>query len=198
MFTGLIETMGVVRRREPDGAGGARLSISAPIFKENGVRVGDSVAVNGACLTAVEVQGDVATFQLAPETLRRTDLGGLAAGDHVNLERALRVGDRLGGHWVQGHIDGTGTLVARRPDGDWELFRFTCPPDLARYLVPKGSVAVSGVSLTVVDTPPGGFTVALIPHTLEVTTLGALRPGAAVNVEVDLLAKYLEKLLGAR
>jgi riboflavin synthase len=193
MFTGLVETMGEVRALAPEG-GGARLTLTASL-DANAVQIGDSIAVNGACLTVVAGPEDQLSFQLAPETLRRTNLGKLRAGDRVNLERALRVGDRLGGHWVQGHIDGLGALTRRVADADWELFEFTAPSELLRYMVPKGSIAVDGVSLTLVKVNAGGFSVALIPHTLELTTLGRLRPGSTVNLEVDLLAKYVEKLL---
>lgn len=193
MFTGLVETLGQVVELVPAGTG-RRLAVCAALAHEP-VQLGESIAVNGACLTVVQVAGTALTFQVAPETLRRTNLGLLQPGNRVNLERALRVGDRLGGHWVQGHIDGTGQLLERRPDGDWEMFHFSCPATLARYLIPKGSIAVDGVSLTLVDVGPDLFSVALIPHTLAVTTLGTLSPGAIVNLEIDLLAKYVEKLL---
>jgi riboflavin synthase len=193
MFTGLVETQGQVRRLTPEGAG-RRLTLAARLAHEP-VRIGESIAVNGVCLTVVDVAGDELTFQLAPETLRRTNLGLVAEGSRVNLERALRVGDRLGGHWVQGHVDGVGRLRQRRPDGDWELFEFDCPVEIGRYLVPKGSIAVDGVSLTLVEARAEGFSIALIPHTLMVTTLGGLRPGDVVNLEIDLLAKYVGKLL---
>jgi riboflavin synthase len=193
MFTGLVETQGRVVELAPEGTG-RRLLLCATLAHEP-VQPGESIAVNGACLTVVHVAGPELTFELAPETLRRTNLGLLQPGSRVNLERALRVGDRLGGHWVQGHIDGTGQLLERRPDGDWEIFHFSCPTTLARYLIPKGSIAVDGVSLTLVDVGPDRFSIALIPHTLTVTTLGSLKPGAVVNLEIDLLAKYVEKLL---
>lgn len=193
MFTGLVETQGQVVELVPEGTG-RRLTVSAKLAHEP-VQPGESIAVNGACLTVVHVAGQKLAFQLAPETLRRTNLGLLQPGCRVNLERALRVGDRLGGHWVQGHIDGTGQLHERRSDGDWEMFHFSCPAALARYLIPKGSIAVDGVSLTLVDVGPDCFSIALIPHTLTVTTFGAMMPGAVVNLEIDLLAKYVEKLL---
>lgn len=193
MFTGLIETMGRVGRFEPEGAG-AGLSLEVPLYR-NEVKIGDSIAVNGACLTVVEIAEEMFLFDLAPETLRRTNLGRLRHDDRVNLERALRVSDRLGGHWVQGHVDGIGQVRERRPDGDWEIYWFTCAPVLTRYMVSKGSIAVDGVSLTVVDVTPDAFSVALIPHTLAVTTLGNRRPGDPVNLETDILAKYVEKLL---
>ena len=185
--------MGQVHAVLPQG-GGSRLIITAPL-QGSVVQLGESVAVNGACLTVIAADGENMTFELAPETLRKTNLGELRTGDRVNIERSLRMGDRLGGHWVQGHIDGIGTLVERRPDADWELFHFTAPQELLRYMVPKGSIAVDGVSLTLVEVGPSKFSVALIPHTLVVTTMGGRQPGATVNLEVDLLAKYVEKLL---
>src|SRR5262245_3431283 len=148
MFTGLVETMGNVQALAPR-AGGALLTLAAPAFRGE-VTIGDSVAVNGACLTAIAVEPGRISFELAPETLRKTNLGELKPGDVVNLERALRVGDRLGGHWVQGHVDGVGRLEERKPDAGWELFRFAAAPELLRYMVPKGSIAVDGVSLTLV------------------------------------------------
>ena len=157
--------------------------------------MGDSVAINGACLTVVRVEGDLLHFQAGPETLRRSNLGELAAGDRVNLERSLRLGDRLGGHLVQGHVDGIGHIARRLPQGDWETVWFRCPPELAAQMVPKGSVAVDGVSLTVVEATADGFSVALIPHTLAATTLGLKPVGAAVNLETDILAKYIWKYL---
>lgn len=193
MFTGLVETLGVVRRVTADGAG-RTLTVAAPAFAAE-LDVGESVAVNGACLTVTAHDAETCTFQAGPETLRRTNLGDLAAGDRVNLERSLRVGDRLGGHWVQGHVDGVGRIAERLRQGDWELFWFACPAGLARQLVPKGSVAVDGVSLTLVDVAADRFSVALIPHTLALTTLGFKPPGAAVNLETDILAKYVWKCL---
>jgi riboflavin synthase len=193
MFTGLVETLGHVTHFAPEGAG-ARLALAVPLFVD-GVHLGDSIAVNGTCLTVIDIAGDVLSFQLAPETLRKTNLGRLHPGDGVNLERSLRVGDRLGGHWVQGHVDGQGRLRERRPDGDWEMFWFDCPRELTRLMVPKGSLAIDGISLTLVNVTEDSFSVALIPHTLSVTTLGKLKPGAPVNLETDILAKHVEKLL---
>src|SRR5262245_39013509 len=193
MFTGLVEALGVVQQLTPDGAG-RLLTIEEPHLAPQ-LAVGESVAVNGACLTVVECDATAFRFQAGPETLRRTTLGGLAAGDRVNLERALRLSDRLGGHLVQGHIDGVGHVASRDRQGDWELVWFRCPPELAAQMVPKGSVAVDGISLTLVDVTADGFSVALIPHTLKVTTLGLRPPGAAVNLETDLLAKYVFRQL---
>jgi riboflavin synthase len=198
MFTGLVEALGRVERAVDEGPG-RRLTLSWPGLGSKGDPLvpGESVAVNGCCLTVVEAgAGDRFVVQAGPETLRRTNLGGRSAGDAVNLERALRVGDRLGGHFVQGHVDTTATLVERRPAGEWEFLAFAIDPEWDPLLVPKGSVAVDGVSLTLVDVAPGGFSVMLIPHTLAVTTLGALRPGDRVNVEADMLAKHVRKLLG--
>jgi riboflavin synthase len=197
MFTGLIETLGTVRSRK-EGAGGIVLEVSDPQLGPS-LRLGESVAVNGACLTVVHAAGDAFSFQLGPETLARTNLGDVRVGDRANLERALRVGDRLGGHWVQGHIDGVATIASRRREGDFEIVTFDCPSELTRQMVPKGSIAVDGVSLTLVDVIENGFSVMLIPHTLSVTTLGSKTVSDRVNVETDILAKYAAKaLLAAR
>lgn len=193
MFTGLVEAMGTVLRLEADGAG-RQLIVAAPSLCSE-LALGESVAINGACLTVVERTADTCRFQAGPETLRRTNLGALTPGDRVNLERALRLGDRLGGHLVQGHVDGLGQIAERIRRGDWELVWFHCPAELAAQLVPKGSVAVDGVSLTLVDVTAEQFSVALIPHTLANTTLGFKQPGASVNLETDLLAKYVWKCL---
>jgi riboflavin synthase len=193
MFTGLIEVLGTVAHVEPAGAG-RELTIEEPVLAPQ-LALGESVAVNGVCLTVVACQERTFRFQVGPETLSRTNLGELRPGDRLNLERALRLSDRLGGHLVQGHIDGVGALVSRRPEGDWDLLSFSCPEELAAQMVPKGSVAVDGISLTLVDVTPNGFCVALIPHTLKHTTLGFKQPGATVNLETDLLAKYVWKFL---
>jgi riboflavin synthase len=192
MFTGLVEALGEVRELTAEGAGRA-LTVAAPFAAQ--LALGESVAVNGTCLTVVAHDAATCRFEVGPETLLRTNLGELRAGDRVNLERSLRVGDRLGGHWVQGHIDGVGRIERRVPDGPWLGVWFTCPPELAAQMVPKGSVAVDGVSLTLVEVTAGGFSVALIPHTLNQTTLGFKRPGDAVNFETDILAKYVWKCL---
>ncbi|HTU94010.1 MAG TPA: riboflavin synthase [Gemmataceae bacterium] len=193
MFTGLVESLGVVREVVFEG-GGCRLAVAAADIAAE-LSVGQSVAVNGACLTVVACAGETCSFQLGPETLERTNLSELRPGDHVNLERALRLSDRLGGHLVQGHVDGIGRIAERRADGEWVTVWFSCPPELAAQMVHKGSVAVDGVSLTVVDVGDDRFSVALIPHTLAHTTLGCKGPGAAVNLETDLLAKYVWKCL---
>ncbi len=160
--------------------------------------LGESVAVNGCCLTVTAHDAETCRFEAGPETLRRTNLGDLRNGDRVNLERSLRVGDRLGGHIVQGHIDGVGRIERILSDGAWVMIWFACPPELSAQMVSKGSVAVDGVSLTLVDVEDGRFSVALIPHTLAHTTLGFKRPGDPVNLETDLLAKYVQKCLSGR
>jgi riboflavin synthase len=196
MFTGLVEVLGSVRDLVADGAG-RRLTVLAPEVTAE-LTLGDSVAVNGACLTVVARDAQTCAFQLAPETLQRTNLGALCPGDRVNLERALRLSDRLGGHLVQGHIDGVGHVAERRDDGEWVTVWFCCPPDLASQMVSKGSVAVDGVSLTLVEVAADRFSVALIPHTLAHTTLGFKGPGDAVNLETDLVGKYVWKFLTSR
>jgi riboflavin synthase len=193
MFTGLVEALGTLERAQTDGAG-RLLLVTEPAIAPQLV-IGESVAVNGVCLTVVQRAGATFHFQAGPETLRLTNLGELQLGDRVNLERSLRVGDRLGGHLVQGHVDGLGRIASRQREGDWEMVRFTCPPDLAAQMVPKGSIAVDGVSLTVVDVSAEEFRVALIPHTLQHTTLGFKLPGASVNLETDILGKYVWKAL---
>jgi riboflavin synthase len=192
MFTGLVEEGGLVRRVVTRGAG-ARLEIDARLVLE-GLAVGDSVAVNGACLTAVEVTRDGFAVDAVAETLRRTSLGAAAAGDRVNLERPMRLGDRLDGHLVQGHVDGVGTVRAVRPEGGSAILEIGAPAPLLRYVVEKGSITVDGVSLTVAGRLADAFTVALIPHTMAVTTLGPQALGRPVNLEVDVVAKYVEAL----
>ena len=208
MFTGLVESLGEIRDVIVAGDG-TDLVVAAGIGSE--LTVGESVAVNGACLTVVERGRDTFRFQAGPETLRRTNLGQLRVGDRINLERSVRLGDRLGGHIVQGHIDGLGKIADRQRAGEWETVWFACPAELALQMVRKGSVAVDGVSLTVSaasEPDPGGgqgagppwFEVSLIPETLARTTLGRKQPGATVNLEADMIAKYVEKLVatGAR
>jgi riboflavin synthase len=193
MFTGLVETMGEVRALRADRPG-SRLTIAEPSIS-SGLKLGDSVAVNGVCLTVVEMDGATFSFQVGPETLHCTNLGELSIGQRVNLERSLAVGDRLGGHIVQGHVDGVGRVARRQREAEWEVIWFACPAELNRFLVPKGSITVDGVSLTVVDVTKDEFSVALIPHTLAATTLGVKHAGATVNLETDLIAKHLIRYL---
>ncbi|GAA2692081.1 MULTISPECIES: riboflavin synthase [Actinosynnema] len=192
MFTGIVEELGEVVE-VTDLPDAARVTISGPLVTGD-AKHGDSIAVNGVCLTVVDVVDGAFTADVMRETLVRSSLAGVASGDRVNLERAAAVGQRLGGHIVQGHVDGTGAVLSREPSEHWELVRFTLPASLARYLVEKGSITVDGVSLTVVDVTADSFSVSLIPATLEATTLGRRQPGDQVNLEVDVLAKYVEKL----
>jgi riboflavin synthase len=193
MFTGLVATKGGVAA-VAEQANGVRLTVAAgPVAQE--LSEGDSVAVNGVCLTATAVEGQTFAADVMSETLRRSSLGPLAAGDEVNLELPLRASDRLGGHIVQGHVDGVGEVEAVVPDGFARVLRIAAAPDLLRFVVEKGSIAVDGVSLTVAEVDEGGFAVSLIPETLERTTLGSATSGRRVNLEVDVLAKYVEKLV---
>ena len=191
MFTGLVAGTGTVESLERDGAG-VRLRVRSELAGELGP--GDSVAVNGVCLTAVEPDGTGFSADVMEETLRRSSLGPLGTGDAVNLELPLRAGDRLGGHIVQGHVDGTGEVDSVREEGRSRVVRIAAPLELLRYVVEKGSIAVDGVSLTVSAVDGDAFEVSLIPETLGRTTLGAAAPGRTVNLEVDVLAKYVEKL----
>lgn len=193
MFTGLVETMGVVDALLPQGPG-VRLTVRSVLVASD-AKLGDSIAVNGCCLTIIAIEGDHVSFEAGSETLSRTNLGRLQVGGGVNLERSLQLGDRLGGHLVTGHIDALGELVELRHEGPWAFLVFKLPSPLARQVVSKGSITVDGVSLTVVDVTAESFSVALIPHTLEITTLGRLQLGDAVNLETDLLAKYVERQL---
>jgi riboflavin synthase len=201
MFTGIVEELGEVVSVEHLGTA-ARITVRGPQVTTD-ARHGDSIAVNGTCLTVTGLSGSEFTADVMAETLRRTGLGGLASGSPVNLERSLRVGDRLGGHMVQGHVDGVGTVTSRVGGKRWDVVRITVPPGLARYLVQKGSVAVDGVSLTVSalgggpDEPPW-FEVSLIPATLAATTLGRLQPGSCVNLEADVIGKYVERMLSGQ
>jgi riboflavin synthase len=193
MFTGLVESMGTVRDVSSDGTG-TLLRIDEPTLARD-LPLGASIAVNGVCLTVVAVDDQSASFQAGPETLRLTNLGELRAGMKVNLERSLRVGDRLGGHIVQGHVDGVGQIDRRERQTEWEIVWFRCAPELSRHMIRKGSITVDGISLTLVDVADGRFSVALIPHTLANTTLGFKQPGDSVNLETDLFAKYVFKCL---
>jgi riboflavin synthase len=187
VFTGLVAGRGVIGSIE-----GGRLTVRTELAAE--LAPGDSIAVNGVCLTAIDPSAEGFAADVMPETLRRSSLGPLGAGDEVNLELPLRAGDRLGGHVVQGHVDGTGTVEAVRAEGLARVVRIAAPADLLRYVVEKGSIAVDGVSLTVSAVDADAFEVSLIPETLERTTFGSAAPGRTVNLEVDVLAKYLEKL----
>lgn len=189
MFTGIVEELGTITAAEPL-ADGARLTVSGPVVTAD-AKHGDSIAVNGACLTVVEVADGRFSVDVVQETLRRSSLRGIGDGDRVNLERAMALGDRLGGHIVQGHVDGTAVLRSFEADG---TSRFELPERLSRYLVEKGSITVDGVSLTVVEVAATEFSVALIPTTRDLTTLGHRGPGDEVNIEVDVLAKHLERL----
>lgn len=195
MFTGIIEELGAVRQVRPL-QDGSELTIAASWSAE--LKVGDSVAVNGACLTVIDHDDESFRVQAGFETLRRTNIGRLRPNDRVNLERALRVGDRLGGHFVSGHVDTTAVIVSRESRGEFESFWFHLPSEWTRQMVPKGSVAVDGISLTLVDVTSDRFSVMLIPHTLAVTTLGLKAPHDIVNIETDLLAKYVQRQLNAQ
>jgi riboflavin synthase len=195
MFTGIIEELGVVEAIDEQGDA-LRLTVRGALVTED-AGLGDSISVDGVCLTVAEQASETFTADVMRETLHRTSLGRLGPGSRVNLERAVTAGTRLGGHIVQGHVDGTGTLVSRTPSEHWEVVEIAFPERLARYLVEKGSVTVDGVSLTVVavDDAHGTFSVSLIPETLARTTLGLREPGDPVNLEVDVIAKYVERLL---
>ncbi|MGW6333296.1 riboflavin synthase [Nocardia rhamnosiphila] len=202
MFTGIVEELGEIVARE-QSADAARLTIRGKVVTSDAGH-GDSIAVNGVCLTVVDVIDDAFTVDVMGETLRRSSIGGLEPGSRVNLERAAAVNSRLGGHIVQGHVDGTGTILARTPEDNWEVVRISLPDAIARYVVEKGSITVNGISLTVsglgrADTPAADgnrdwFEVSLIPTTLTLTDLGASTPGTVVNLEVDVIAKYVERL----
>lgn len=200
MFTGLVEEKGTITAVD-DLGDSVRLTIRGPVVTSD-ARHGDSISVNGCCLTVMTQEGDTFGADVMQESLDKTSLGDLAVGSQVNLERATQAGARLGGHIVQGHVDGTGRIIDRAPSEHWEVVRIGLPADLARYLVAKGSVTVDGTSLTVVEVVDDGpdapwFSVSLIPTTLDDTTLGTKTAGDRVNLEVDVLAKYVERLLGA-
>ncbi len=194
MFTGIVERVARITRLETvAGRVELEIEVGGEIARE--VKLGDSIALSGTCLTVVAVRGERLAFQVVPESLRVTSLGGRKAGGALNLERAMRADARLDGHIVQGHVDGVGSVREVRADGDDQLVRIDCAPELAVQLVPKGSIAVEGVSLTAVDPDESGFSVALIPHTRAVTTLGSLERGQAVNLELDVLGKYVFRYL---
>jgi riboflavin synthase len=196
VFTGIIEELGTVSAIEPAGES-ARLVVHGPLVTTDAAH-GDSISVNGVCLTVTDVTGGAFTADVMRETLDRSSLGALRAGDLVNLERAATLSTRLGGHLVQGHVDGVATIVSRVPGDQWESVRFTLPDNLARYVVEKGSITVDGISLTVTGVDDATFGVGLIPTTLALTTLGHKRVGDPVNLEVDVVAKYVERLMGVR
>jgi riboflavin synthase len=195
VFTGIVEELGTIAAVEGDDDG-LQLQIEAPALAPLS-HIGDSINVSGCCLTVVAVRGSTLAFEVVPESLRRTALGGLAPGAAVNLEDALRAGEPYGGHIVQGHVDGVGELVERRDEGIGVWLRFRAPGHVQRYLIEKGSVTVSGVSLTIAELHDDGFAVAIVPHTLQVTTFGALAVGDPVNLEADMIARYVERLLAA-
>ncbi|MFC9296585.1 riboflavin synthase [Streptomyces sp. NPDC057011] len=195
MFTGIVEELGEVTAVEQLEEA-SRFRLRGPVVTE-GAKHGDSIAVNGVCLTVVETADGEFTADVMQETLNRSSLGALTKGSRVNLERPMALGGRLGGHLVQGHVDGTGEILSRTPSEHWELVKVALPANLSRYVVEKGSITVDGVSLTVVEAAADWFTISLIPTTLALTTLGIKQPGDPVNLEVDVLAKYVERLLGA-
>lgn len=193
MFSGIVEEMGVLQAMNR-GAGSARATfVAKQVLKD--LRIGDSIVVNGVCLTAVSVSGENFSVDLSPETLNVSNLGRLAMGDAVNLERALLVGSRLSGHWVSGHVDGVGSIRQRKQEEDALFLSIEAPPEVLRYCVRKGSIAVDGISLTINDADRREFQVAVIPHTSKVTTLGLKGTGATVNLEADMIVKFVEKLM---
>lgn len=196
MFTGIVEELGTVEAIEDQGDA-VRLSVRGPLVTTD-AGLGDSIAVNGCCLTVVSNADGVFTADVMHETLAKTSLGAFEPGTRVNLERAVTPATRLGGHIVQGHVDGTGAVIAREPSEHWEIVTISLPAELGRYLVAKGSITVDGISLTVVDVTEDTFTVSLIPETLARTTLGFKQPGDVVNLEADVIAKYVEKMVGNR
>jgi riboflavin synthase len=197
MFTGIVEELGEVVGLTAADGDCAVVTVRGPVVTSD-AKHGDSIAVNGVCLTVIDNVDGVFTADVMGETLRRSSLGGLKPGASVNLERAATVGSRLGGHLVQGHVDGVALIIAREPADEWEVLRFSLPAELARYVVEKGSITVDGVSLTVMAVTDDTFSVGLIPTTLKLTVLGAKAVGDLVNLEVDIIAKYVEKMLGGR
>ena len=195
MFTGLVQAIGIVDQISQQGPG-ALLKINSTVLE--GIAIGDSICVNGCCLTAVSLDDASASFEAGTETLSRTNLGRLATGSQVNLERSLRPQDPMGGHFVTGHIDCVGMVAARDDDGEWCHMRFSIPAPFASQVASKGSITIDGISLTVVEVTDQEFGVALIPHTLENTTLGTRQPGDQVNLETDILAKYVERAIHYR
>ena len=196
MFTGIIQGLGTLVDKRT--AGGGMIFVLEADFALTDPEEGESIAVNGACLTARDIRGNRFCVDVSPESLSRTGLGRLQVGSRVNLERALRLSDRLGGHLVSGHVDAQGRVEERRSTGDFTLFTFSLDPGLTRYIIEKGSIAIDGVSLTVNSCERGRFAVSIIPHTLQVTMLGRLKPGDLVNIEVDMIGKYVEKMLSEK
>jgi riboflavin synthase len=196
MFSGIVAEVGTVKAVEGTEEAAALTIEASSMFGD--VAVGESIAVNGVCLTVVHRHGCTFAVDVSPETLRATNLGELRSGDGVNLERSLRLSDRLGGHLVSGHVDGVGTIVDKRPEANALYYNIQAPRALMRYIVPKGSVAVDGISLTVVACRPEGFQVTIIPHTAALTTIGRKGIGATVNLECDMIGKYVERMLQAR
>jgi riboflavin synthase len=195
MFSGIVEGLGQVGGLQRRGDS-ARLQVVSPLAAR--LKVGDSVSVNGVCLTVVAKDERRFTVQIAPETMRRTNLGGLRSRERVNLELALKAGDRLGGHLVQGHVDGVGCIRRQQRNLGYAVWTISAPRELMKYVIPKGSIAVDGVSLTIVETKAGQFSVSLIPHTLKHTTLGQKKVGQKVNLEVDMMGKYVERMMGGK
>ncbi len=193
MFTGIIEGLGTITAIRSQG-GGKRLTLTSD-FPLAGTRIGDSIAVNGACLTAVTLEDRGFTADVSPETLSRSTFGRARIGERVNLERAMRLSDRIDGHLVSGHIDGVGSLSSRTPEGNAVVLAFTVPERLSRYMIPKGSVAVDGISLTINTCERVRFSVSVIPHTADLTTVGWKRPGDPVNIETDMIGKYVERFV---
>lgn len=196
MFTGIIQSTGRVTRSEPSG-GDLRFTLIAPDFDASDIALGDSIAVSGCCLTVVAHEGDTLAFDVSNESLSLTTLGSLGIGDRVNLEKAMRLSDRLGGHLVSGHVDGVGTIVSIEPDARSQRWRIAAPRELMRYIAAKGSVCIDGVSLTVNAVDGGAFEVNLVPHTVAHTTFADRRADDRVNLEIDMLARYVERLLAA-
>jgi riboflavin synthase len=197
MFTGIVEELGEVTSLIDSGGDSAVIAVRGPLVTTD-ARHGDSISVNGVCLTVIDNEDGVFTADVMGETLRRSSLGALRVGSQVNLERAALAGSRLGGHLVQGHVDGVSKILGREPADQWEVLRFELPAELSRYVVEKGSITVDGVSLTVMAVDDESFSVGLIPTTLKMTVLGSKTAGDPVNLEVDVIAKYVEKMLGER
>jgi len=197
MFTGIIAAVGKIAQLEPRG-GDLRLTIDAGALSMGDVKLGDSIACNGCCLTAVELNGQQFAVDVSVESLELTTIGGWQVGSPINLEKAMQAGDRFGGHMVSGHVDGLGEVVSRHSDGRSERFRLRVPAELARYIAPKGSITIDGTSLTVNVVDGAEFEICIIPHTIDNTIIGSYQAGSAVNLEVDLVARYLERLLSER